>query len=126
MEVVTMGKFKVLKTAKGHVFHLLAGNGEIIGTSESYSSKESCKSGIESVRKNAPIAKTEDQTEKETVTNPKFEIYQDRKKQFRFRLKASNGKEILASEGYTEKKQCKQGIASVKKNAPGAKVVDEE
>ena len=121
-----MGKFKVLKTAKGHVFHLIAGNGEIIGTSQSYASKNGCKNGIESVRSNATAASIEDQTEKESVPNPKFEIYQDRKKQFRFRLRALNGKEILSSEGYSEKKQCKQGIASVRKNAPGAKLIDEE
>ena len=47
----------------------------------------------------------------------KFEIYKDKKGEFRFRLKASNGENILASEGYKSKSSCKNGIDCVKKNA---------
>jgi len=50
----------------------------------------------------------------------KFEIYKDRKGEFRFRLKAGNGEPILASEGYTTKRACKNGIASVQKNGKSA------
>ena len=103
---------------------MVAGNGEIIGTSEVYSSKSGCKNGIESVRKNAAAAKVEDQTAGESATNPKFEIYNDKKGEFRFRLKAGNGEIILASEGYASKAGCKNGIESVRKNAKDADVVD--
>tara|TARA_R110002096_G_scaffold383569_1_gene577457 strand:- start:193 stop:522 length:330 start_codon:yes stop_codon:yes gene_type:complete len=48
----------------------------------------------------------------------KFEIYKDKKGEFRFRLKAGNGQNILASEGYAAKSGCTNGIDSVKKNAP--------
>ena len=48
----------------------------------------------------------------------KFEIYQDKRGEYRFRLKAGNGQTILASEGYSTKSACENGIASVKKNAP--------
>ena len=48
----------------------------------------------------------------------KFEIYEDKAGEYRFRLKASNGQNILASEGYKAKASCKNGIESVKKNAP--------
>ncbi len=48
----------------------------------------------------------------------KFEIYKDNSGEFRFRLKASNGQNILASEGYAAKGGCANGIESVKKNAP--------
>lgn len=48
----------------------------------------------------------------------KFEIYKDKAGEFRFRLKASNGQTILASEGYKAKSGCTNGIESVKKNAP--------
>jgi uncharacterized protein YegP (UPF0339 family) len=48
----------------------------------------------------------------------KFEIYTDKAGEFRFRLKASNGQTILASEGYKAKAGCANGIESVKKNAP--------
>ena len=52
----------------------------------------------------------------------KFEIYQSEKsKEYYFRLKAGNGQNILASEGYTTKSACENGIASVKKNASDAK-----
>ena len=47
----------------------------------------------------------------------KFEIYKDKKGEFRFRLKASNGQAILASEGYAAKSGCTNGIESVRKNA---------
>ena len=47
----------------------------------------------------------------------KFEIYKDKRGEFRFRLKASNGQNILASEGYKTKAACKNGVASVMKNA---------
>lgn len=47
----------------------------------------------------------------------KFELYKDKAGEYRFRLKASNGQNILASEGYKSKSSCKNGIESVKKNA---------
>ena len=50
----------------------------------------------------------------------KFEIYKDKAGEFRFRLKAANGENILASEGYKAKDSCKKGIASVQKNAGDA------
>jgi len=47
----------------------------------------------------------------------KFEVYQDAKREYRFRLKASNGQSILASEGYSAKAGCLNGIESVRKNS---------
>jgi uncharacterized protein len=56
------GKF-VLKKGESGKFHfnLVAGNGQVIATSQAYHSKESAKEGIESVRKNAPDAPVEDE-----------------------------------------------------------------
>ena len=48
----------------------------------------------------------------------KFEVYKDKGGEFRFRLKASNGQSILASEGYKAHANCLHGIESVRKNAP--------
>jgi len=48
----------------------------------------------------------------------KFELYKDKGGEFRFRLLAGNGQNILGSEGYTSKSSCENGIESVKKNAP--------
>ena len=122
-----MGKFAVKETATGIKFNLLASNGQIIGVSEVYSSRAALEKGIESVRKNAPIANVEDQTADPVIeaVNPKFEIYNDKAGEFRFRLKARNGEVIATSEGYTTKPNCLGGVESVKKNAPEAEVVHE-
>ena len=120
-----MGKFVAKKTTTGFKFDLLAGNNQVIATSEVYASEASCLNGIESVRKNAVAAKLEDQTIEgfETVTNPKFEVYEDKAGEFRFRLKARNGEIIATSEGYKAKASCLNGIESVRKNAPDAELV---
>lgn len=123
-----MGKFIVKETEKSVHFNLVASNGEVIGSSQNYSAKDGCLNGIESVRKNAEAAKLEDQTVEnfETETNPKFEIYTDKAGEFRFRLKARNGEIILSSEGYKAKASCKNGVESVRKNAPEAKIEEAE
>ena len=123
-----MGKFAVKTVKSGIKFNLKANNGEIIAVSEVYTTKSACLNGIESVRKNAPIAPVEDQTVEgfAAETNPKFEVYVDKAGEFRFRLKARNGEIIAASEGYKAKASCLNGIESVKKNAPDAEVVEEE
>jgi len=51
------------------------------------------------------------------MNHPKFEVYKDKAGEFRFRLTAKNGQNILASEGYKTKASCMNGIESVKKNA---------
>ncbi len=118
-----MGKFKVKKAKTGFMFDLTGGNGEVIGTSEIYTTREKCMQGIDSVRKFAPKAKVVDLTAGGTAKSPSFEIFTDKARQF---LKASNGEIILASEGYKAKAGCKNGIDSVMRNAPEAKVVEEE
>lgn len=122
-----MGKFVIRKTNTGIKFDLKAGNGEVIATSEVYTSDSACKNGIESVKKNAPVAAVEDQTVEGYATekNPKFEVYEDKAGEFRFRLKATNGQIIAVGEGYKAKSGCMNGIESVKKNAPEAEVVEE-
>lgn len=122
-----MGKFVIKETKTGVKFDLKASNGEVIATSEVYNSEDACKKGIASVQKNAPVAAVENQTVEGYVTekNPKFEIYTDKAGEFRFRLKATNGQIIAVSEGYKALASCKNGIESVKKNAPDAEIVKE-
>ncbi len=122
-----MGKFVIRNVASGIKFDLKATNGQVIATSEVYTTEAACRGGIESVMKNAPIANVEDQTVEnfEAVTHPKFEMYEDKAGEFRFRLKARNGEIIATSEGYKTKANCENGIDSVKKNAPEAEVVEE-
>lgn len=124
-----MGKFLIKKNNRGYTFNLIAANGEVIGTcGEVLNTLQTCKKSIESVITNAPIAAIEDQTVDgyQEEKCPKFEIYLDKQGEFRFRLKARNGEPILASEGYSAKNGCKNGIDSVRKNVEGATVVDPE
>ncbi len=122
-----MGKFVIRTVNSGIKFDLKATNGQVILTSEVYTTKAACRNGVESIMKNAPVANVEDQTVEgfETVTHPKFEMYQDKAGEFRFRLKARNGEIIGVSEGYTSKANCVNGVESVKKNAAEAEIVEE-
>jgi hypothetical protein len=122
-----MGKFVVKETSTGFKFDLKAGNGETIATSEVYTTKSACLNGVKSVKTNC-VGEIEDQTADPIVTvkHPKFEIYKDKAGEFRFRLKAKNGEIIAVSEGYKTKASCDNGIASVKKNAPDAEIVEAE
>lgn len=100
-----MGKFIIRTVASGIKFDLTAGNGQIIAASEIYLTRAACLRGIASVQRNAPKAGLEDLTAgpSATVSNPKFQLFQDKAGQFRFRLRAHNGKIIAASEGCTTK-----------------------
>ncbi|HWQ58573.1 MAG TPA: YegP family protein [Clostridia bacterium] len=123
-----MGKFVIKQGSSGYKFNLKAANGETIATSEVYTTEAACIKGIESVKKNAPAAAIEDQTIEgyKAEKHPKFEVYADKAGEFRFRLKATNGEIIAVSEGYKAKPGCINGIESVKKNAPEAKVEKED
>ena len=119
-----MGKFVVKETKTGIKFDLKASNGEVIATSEVYTSESACNGGIQSVKNNAPVANVEDQTVEgyEVQKHPKFEVYLDKAGEFRFRLKARNGEIIATSEGSKAKASCLNGIESVRKNAPDAPI----
>ncbi len=119
-----MGKFVIRNTNTGVKFDLKAGNGEVIATSEVYTTEDACRNGIASVQKNAPVANLEDQTVEgfEQQKHPKFEVYEDKGGEFRFRLKATNGQVIATSEGYKAKASCLNGVESVRKNAEDAAV----
>jgi len=123
-----MGKFVIKQTKnEEYTFSLKAVNGQVIMTAgESFKTLATCKNSIESVKKNA-LSHVEDQTVEgyETLTHPKFEVYQDKAGEFRFRLKARNGEPIGKSEGYKAKDSSLNGIESIGRNAPDAEVVEE-
>ncbi len=106
------GKFEITKSKNDKfLFNLKAGNGEIILTSQLYEAKTSAQQGIDSVRANAPL---DERYERSTAASG----------QPYFNLKAANGQVIGRSETYSSTSAMEGGIASVKKNAPDAKVVD--
>lgn len=108
-----MGKFEIYQSEKNqeYYFRLKAGNGEIILSSQGYTSKSSCENGVESVKKNAGDADN-------------FEIKEAKDGRFHFNLKAGNGQVIGSSQLYKSESGLKNGIASVGKNAADAEVVD--
>lgn len=99
-----MKNFKILENNKLHHFNIIAGNGEIIGTSEIYKSKQSCVKGISSVIKNSQDIN-------------RFEMRISKSNEHYFVLKAANNKIILVSEMYKTTQGCEKGIASVMNNA---------
>lgn len=106
------GKFEVYKDKAGKFrFRLKASNGQIVLTGEAYNTKDACIDGIESVKKNS---------QKDSA----FEMYEDKKGGFRFRLKAANGEIIGQGESYTAKAGCMKGIDSIKKNATESKIIE--
>ena len=108
------GKFEVKKAKDGQTFfHLKAVNGQIILASEMYRAKESALNGIESVKKNAPLA---ERYAKLTSKNGKFY----------FTLKAANSQIIGNSEMYESEASRDNGIDSVMKTAPDAATVEVE
>ena len=122
-----MGKFEIKTVKSGIKFDLKATNGEVIATSEVYTTEAACRKGIESVRNNA-LSAIEDQTVEpiEVQKHPKYEVYLDKAGEYRFRLKARNGEIIATGEGYKKKASCLNGIDSIKRNAPDAEIVKVE
>ena len=118
-----MGKFVVSQAKTGYKFDLVAGNGEVIATSQIYKSENTCLKGVDSVRR-CCVGEIEDQTVEglAKVKHPKFELYTDKAGEFRFRLKAKNGQIIAVGESYKKKPSCLNGIESIKKNAPEAEL----
>ena len=123
-----MGKFVIRTVKTGIMFNLKAGNGEIIATSEVYTTEAACRKGIASVIKNAPAAAVEDQTVEDfkKEKHPKFEVYLDKAGEYRYRLKATNGQIIAVGESYKAKASVMNGIESVRKNAAEGNIVKEE
>ncbi|UUV20707.1 YegP family protein [Paenimyroides aestuarii] len=108
-----MGKFVVSKRKNEEFqFNLKASNGQIILSSEGYTTKAACMNGIESVKKNS-----QDET--------KFETLQAKNEKHYFNLKATNGQIIGSSQMYESAAGCQNGIQSVMNNAPEAEVEEE-
>jgi uncharacterized protein YegP (UPF0339 family) len=101
-------KFEVKKSPKDNqfYFHLKAGNGEIILSSEGYTTSQACLNGVASVKQNAPHDKQYDRN----YNNGSYT----------FNLKAGNGGIIGRSESYTTASARDKGIEAVKRDAPFA------
>ena len=116
--------FKIVSRANGQFGVQFSYNSEIIVWSESYVAKKSAENCIASLQKNAPEAGVADLTKDEAGKGYRFEIVGSKDKQTFVRFVAANGETMLRSETYKSKSSAKHAIASIKKNAPGAKTVD--
>lgn len=118
-----MSKFVIREVNTGVKFDLKASNGEVIAVSEVYDSRAACVKGVQSLCRIGATDKVEDQTAGgKSLTNPKYEVYRDKAGEYRFRLRARNGKIVAASEGYASRQACLDGIESVRRNACEAKL----
>jgi len=108
-------KFEVYKD-KGGTFRwrLKAANGAVLATpGQGYKAMADAKRGVEIVQK----AGSDDKA--------KFEVYEDAKKEHRWRLKAANGQVVASSsEGYKAKADADKAVESVKAGAAKAEVVE--
>ena len=99
-------RFTISHSASGHfTFHLTAANGAVILTSERYVSHHGAVSGVESVKRNAPI-------------DARYERRLSRREEPYFVLTATSGEVIGTSEMYSSTSAREEGIASVKHSAP--------
>ena len=105
-----MGKFIIKERVNGdYQFNLRAVNGQVILTSQGYSSKQACEVGIASVKSNAPIDRQYHRLEAKDGSPY-------------FNLVAGNGEIIGTSEMYSSTSARENGIESVKSNAPDAPI----
>jgi uncharacterized protein YegP (UPF0339 family) len=108
--------FEVYQDAKDEYrWRLKAANGKVLATpGDGYKRKADCLHGIEVIQKEAGKEKTK----------LKFETYQDKKMEYRWRLKAANGNILaVSSEGYKSKEDCQRGVELLKE-ASKAEVKD--
>ena len=107
-----MAKFEITMRKNGEFqFNLKASNGEVILTSEGYTTKSACLNGVESVKKNA-------------VEEKRYEKLVAKNGKPYFTMKATNGQIIGQSQLYASERNRNNGINSVMKNAPVAVVVE--
>jgi uncharacterized protein YegP (UPF0339 family) len=97
-------------------FRIKASNSFIVGHSQGYTTKYACKNGIKAIANmvDAEVVDTTKLDYKPVIGRAVFEIYRDNENKFRFRIRAANTNNILASQGYTTKENCINGIKSVK------------
>lgn len=103
------GKFELKNSGDQFMFNLLAGNGQIVLTSERYTTKAAAQNGIESVKSNAG-------------NDERYELTESG---VRFNLKAANGQVIGTSQSYSSESAAKDGMDAVKRAAEGATTDDQ-
>ncbi len=112
IDVNDNGKIELGADGREWVFKLKASNGEVLFTSNGYSSKSGAMTGLEAVRKAVELGS--------------FRVAQDKQKRFQFRIYATNSQLIMTGETYPNKESCFSAVDSVRRFLPGAKIVETE
>ena len=117
------GRFMIYPDGKTFRFELLAANFSSIADSPTYSTLDSVKRSIRSLKEYACNVPVQDNTVEpvEKQPNPKFEIFHD-DDSYVFRFRAKNGKQTISSQQYTTKDGCRNGVESVQKHIGRAEV----
>ena len=105
------GAFDLKRSKDQFMWNLKSGNGQVVLTSERYKTRRAAQAGLASVKKNC--GRDACYARKTTASG-----------KYRFNLLATNGQVIGTSQSYASASGRNNGIASVKKNARGAKVED--
>ena len=98
-------------------FNVIAGNGEVIGSSELYASKSNAERGSRLVRALVRLARDATQA---APRRESFELFKGEDGKSYFRLRAANGEIMLSSQAYASNTNARGGIASVLTNGGGA------
>lgn len=119
-------QFEVREASNGEPYFVLkAGNGSILGKSETYSSKANVDKGIASVMKNAAVSDIDDLTADEAPKrNAEFELFKGKSGDIFFRMRAKNGKILFTSEGYSSKQSAQNGLETIVELAKEAVIQD--
>jgi uncharacterized protein YegP (UPF0339 family) len=101
-------------TAKEYRWRLKGTDDKLLATAgQGYSAKAECRKSVDRMMHD--------------LDKRKFEVYEDKSKEFRWRLKASNGQIVAASShAYPTKGDCEKAIGAIKKSAPNAQVSEEK
>jgi uncharacterized protein YegP (UPF0339 family) len=107
-------KYQVYKDVAGKFrFRLRAANNRIVVVSQAYEQHEGALNGVKSIQNNCTVGIEDLTVEGPRMNYPKYQVFMDKASEFRFRLTASNGQIIGASEGYEAKEGCMNGIKAM-------------
>jgi uncharacterized protein len=108
--------YQLLQAADGQwYFNLLAGNWEVVATSELYVSKSNAERGLATV---LGLVKATNEAAAPPVA--RFQVFHGLDGRYYFHLRADNGEIVLQSQGYTRRSSALDGTSSVRTNGPDA------
>ena len=121
-----MGIFTIYTCDAGFRFDLKDAQGNILVASQEYRGLLSCRKGVDSVIRNTPRARIEDETDGGPggLLHPKFVIERNDEGLYSFHLKAKNGQSVVSSAQFGSKQDCLDTIAAVRAQIPGVKIIE--